>query len=103
MCTVFIGILHFRFGVHAPYKPYFLDKSLRLQYEIGKEHAVQVTAAIGGQYQQRIIDSQGKQEYSRPVREVKKDSGQYAIESKRRECTPSHRAGSALTSARSVC
>ena len=55
------------------------------------------------QYQEQIIDSQDKQECSRPVLEVKKECGECEIEPNWREWATSHRAGSELTSARSVC
>jgi hypothetical protein len=50
-----------------------------------------------------IIDSQDKQECKRPVLEVKRECGQCEIEPNWREWTPSRRADSELTSARSVC
>ena len=46
------------------------------------------------QYQERIIDSQDKQERSRLVQGVKKECGQCEIEPNWREWASSHRAGS---------
>jgi len=87
--------------VHVRRKPTGYHKRLDQPAIIMKSIELADLRAV--QYQERIIDSQDKQECSRPVLEVKKECGQCEIEANWREWASSHRAGSALTSARSVC